>query len=203
MAPAVDDNKHATLPPPPPHLSLELRSASGLPAHPAAPERPNLAETLACMQYRKVFRQHRGAYVPPKPITFIILYWSMTFMLLADNFHIINTDEGIFLGFQANLFKFGTDGGGVSIELIVLLCFAIIHTKLQNRYTLMGLLPMLSGAAAVMAMILLLEYIYRMPQGDAGPGSNIATFIMYLYLTISNIYIVFTVCGRQLAAGEL
>lgn len=153
------------------------------------PPRLDLSSTLAFMQFRKVFRYHRGSYVKARPIVLLILFWCLGCLTLFDSCKVIYTDDGTFVSLPTDLW---TGQNEVLFALAFLVVAAYWQLKLMYQYSLKLLVPMLSMSVVGQSIAILVEYFQQRDDED----SQIAGTIAFAYIIVSTFYIACVAIAR-------
>jgi len=165
----------------------------------------DLKETLPHMQYRGVFRYHRGAYKQTHPMFLLMVFWCMGCMTLFDCFDISISETATEFTFSA-AGLFSKD----SIPLwtmVVLVVMYVIMNDLQHRYSLQWLYILSLATVIAQASLILADYLKLLKmsneeQEKRDSSYNIA-FTAIGFIGVSSVYITCVAVARHLFPREL
>jgi hypothetical protein len=115
---------------------------------PGKPQQVDLTETLAVMQYRKIFRYHRGAYKKSRPMAMLLLFVVMAGLTIFDTLLIIKLPTGTVVSFSTQ-FGPGREGAVQIWALLGLAFAAFVQMKLKQLYSLQWLHSMATITVAL------------------------------------------------------
>eukprot|EP00873_Tetraselmis_striata_P037052 jgi/Tetstr1/457316/TSEL_043920.t1 len=204
-------------------MALEMTAARP-PPPPVLAESPgntptvDLTETLSAMQYRKVFRYHRGAYTRSRPMALLLWFLAMAVLTVFDTMAVGQRDDGITVVSFVTEIGPGSSGALQIWAVIGLAIAAFLQMRLKQQYSLRWLHTMAATTVILQACtpspaILFSWEMVNHPsaipsQGDAGTGSsgnpnayfknNGAGVLTVLYIIVSFTYIICVAVARVL-----